>query len=133
MIVGIAHVCYRVKNLDAALAFYCGQLGMQEAFGFFREDGTRFGQYVHAGGRGFIELFEREVGPKADLQSYQHLCLEVDDVAATVDELRATGVEVSDAKLGGDNAWQAWITDPDGNRIELHGYTAESKQGPYLA
>ena len=47
---------------------------------------------------------------------------------------RAQGVEVSDAKLGGDNAWQAWITDPDGNRIELHCYTPQSQQnGPWLA
>jgi len=133
MIVGIAHVCYRVANLDIALDFYCGKLGLREAFGFFREDGTRFGQYVHAGGRNFIELFQREVAPQAELQSYQHLCLEVDDVATTVEELRAKGVEVTGAKLGGDNAWQAWITDPDGNRIELHGYTADSKQVPYLA
>lgn len=133
MIIGIAHACYVVADLEAALAFYCGKLGLQEAFGFYREDGTRFGQYVHAGGRNFIELFQRELGPRAEGQSYQHLCLEVDDVAATVVALRGKGVEVSDAKLGSDNAWQAWITDPDGNRIELHGYTATSKQVPYLA
>ena len=133
MIVGLAHVCYVVADLDAALDFYCGKLGLQEAFGFYRDDGTRFGQYVHAGGRNFIELFQRELAPRAEKQSYQHLCLEVDDVHQTVQELRAQGVEVSDAKLGGDNAWQAWITDPDGNRIELHGYTETSKQKPYLA
>lgn len=133
MIVGIAHVCYRVTNLDAALDFYCSKLGLREAFGFFREDGTRFGQYVHVGGRGFIELFESNLEPRAEGQSYQHLCLEVDDVASTVAALRAKGVECSEPKPGSDNAWQSWITDPDGNRIELHGYTADAKQGPYLS
>lgn len=133
MIVGIAHVCYVVADLDAALDFYCGKLGLQAAFGFYRDDGTRFGQYVHVGGRNFIELFQRELAPRAEKQSYQHLCLEVDDVHKTVEELRARGVEASDAMLGGDNAWQAWITDPDGNRIELHGYTEASKQEPFLA
>lgn len=73
MIVGIAHVCYVVADLDAALDFYCGKLGLQEAFGFYRDDGTRFGQYVHAGGRNFIELFQRELAPRAEKQSYQHL------------------------------------------------------------
>ncbi len=29
-------------------------------------------------------------------------------------------------------AWQAWITDPDGNCFELHQYTPESKQTPAL-
>ena len=47
--------------------------------------------------------------------------------------LRGRGVEVSDPKLGSDQSWQAWITDPDGNRIELHDYTAESWQAPHLA
>jgi len=133
MIVGIAHLCFVVADLDASLAFYCGKLGLKEAFGFYREDGTRFGQYVYAGGRNFIELFQRGLSPRAEGQSFQHLCLEVDDVAGTVAELRAKGVECSAPKYGGDNAWQSWITDPDGNRIELHGYTAESKQTPYLA
>ncbi|MEN6478388.1 MAG: VOC family protein [Anaerolineales bacterium] len=133
MITGIAHACYIVADLEASLAFYCDKLGLQPAFGFFREDGTRFGQYVYAGGRNFIELFQGQPEPRAEKQSYQHLCLEVDNVPSTVEELRAKGVEVSDAKFGSDNAWQAWITDPDGNRIELHGYTPESKQTPFLA
>ena len=34
--------------------------------------------------------------------------------------------------MGGDNSWQAWTCDPDGNRIELHQYTPESKQTPSL-
>ena len=51
---------------------------------------------------------------------------------ATVATLRERGLEVSDPKLGTDRSWQAWITDPDGNRIELHHYTAESKQAPHL-
>jgi hypothetical protein len=31
-----------------------------------------------------------------------------------------------------DHSWQAWITDPDGNKIELHDYTPESWQAPFL-
>jgi predicted enzyme related to lactoylglutathione lyase len=56
----------------------------------------------------------------------------VDDVAAAVKALRAKGVEVTDPKMGTDHSWQAWLSDPDGNRIELHGYTPESKQAPYV-
>ena len=47
-------------------------------------------------------------------------------------ELRAAGVEVTDSKLGFDKSWQAWLTDPDDNRIELHQYTPESQQTPHL-
>ena len=61
-----------------------------------------------------------------------HICLEVPDLEAAVAELRAKGVEASAPYLGSDNSWQSWITDPDGNRIELHCYTKDSLQGPWL-
>lgn len=31
-------------------------------------------------------------------------------------------------RLGGDGAWQAWITDPSGVRIELMQYSEDSSQ-----
>ena len=132
MITGVAHVCFTVRNMDAALAFYRDRLGMTEAFAWRRPDGSKSGVYLHVGRRTFLELFEGDVGEPAARPSYRHLCLEVDDINATVAELRAKGVEVTDVKLGDDRAWQAWTSDPDGNRIELHQYTPESKQTPSL-
>ena len=132
MITGMAHACFTVSDLDASIHFYRDQLGLKPAFDFRREDGTRFGLYLHLGGRTFIELFQGQLGERAEGQSYKHICLEVDDIESTVAELRARGVEVSDPKLGSDQSWQAWITDPDGNRMELHAYTAESWQAPHL-
>jgi predicted enzyme related to lactoylglutathione lyase len=54
----------------------------------------------------------------------------VEDFEGTVAALRKNGVEVTGAKPGMDHSWQAWIQDPDGNRIELHAYTPESWQFP---
>ena len=51
----------------------------------------------------------------------------------TLTALRAQGVESTEMELGGDGAWQAWITDPDGNRIELHQYTDASLQNAHLS
>ena len=133
MIKGLAHVCFTCRDLAASEAFYVETLGMRHAFDFVNEEGRRFGVYVHAGERTFIELFEGKVGERAEGQAYRHVCLEVDDIEATVAELRARGVEVSDPKLGSDGSWQAWLADPDGNRIELHCYTPESQQAPSLA
>ncbi len=131
MIKALAHACFTVSDLDAAIDFYQHKLGLPHAFDFINDTGEKFGVYLHAGGRSFIELFQGEVGEGAS-PSYRHICLEVQDVSATVDELRARDVEVSDAELGMDNSWQAWITDPDGNRIELHSYTADSWQAPHV-
>ena len=132
MITGIAHTCYVVKDLEASIAFYRDKLGMAEAFDFINDKGERFGIYLHAGGRTFIELFVGDVAERAPKQSYQHLCLEVEDFDGTVAELRARGLEVANVKLGTDHSWQCWVKDPDGNGIELHGYTPESKQKPWL-
>jgi len=133
MITGLAHVCFHVRSLDAALAFYRDRLGLAEAFPYLREDGTKFGVYLHVGGRNFIELFEGKVDDTTGRPSYSHFCLEVDDIEQTASELRTRGVEVTDVKLGDDGSLQAWLADPDGNRIELHQYTPESKQAPSLA
>ena len=133
LISGLAHVCYTVSNLDRSLEFYCGTLGLTPAFEFIRPTGVKYGQYIHVGGRQFIEIFAGELGESAEKQPYRHLCLEVADIEYTVATLRQRGVEVTDIKLGTDHSHQAWITDPDGNRIELHGYTPESKQNDWLA
>jgi len=60
------------------------------------------------------------------------MCLEADDIDATVAAIRAKGVGVGETKLGTHNSYQAWLADPDGNRIELHGYTPDSKEAPWL-
>ena len=132
MITGFAHVCFIVTDLDASIAFYRDKLGLTPAFDFRNDNGARFGIYLHVGGRSFIELFQGQVAEPAAGQSFQHICLEVDDIEATVADLRAKGVEVGAVSLGGDHSWQAWLSDPDGNRIELHAYTLESKQAPWV-
>ena len=131
MITGIAHACFTVADLDRSIEFY-ERLGLQPAFDYRRDGGERFGVYLYVGRRNFIELFVGDVSASAEGQSYRHLCLEVDDLEETIATLRRQGIDASDPKLGTDRSWQAWITDPDGNRIELHQYTAESKQNVSL-
>jgi len=132
MITGLAHVCFVVSDLQESIRFYRDVLGFREAFAFHREDGTHFGQYLHAGGRCFVELFVGDLAERAEKQSYQHISLEVDEIEATVADLGAKGVEVTPVKMGADHSWQAWLADPDGNRIELHGYTADSLQAAWV-
>ncbi len=132
MITGLAHVCFIVSDLERSLHFYCDTLGFTPAFEFRNPQGVHTGQYIHCGGRNFIELFQGTLSERATAQSYSHICLEVDDIQATRDALQQGGIEVTEVKLGGDQSYQAWLADPDGNRIELHAYTAASKQAPWL-
>jgi lactoylglutathione lyase/glyoxylase I family protein len=128
MITGIAHVCFVVSDLEASIAFYSEKLGLAHAFDFRNEAGERTGVYLHVGGREFLELFQGHPHARDDAQSYKHICLEVDDLKKTLDTLRQRGVDATEMRLGGDNSWQAWLTDPDDNRIELHQYTDASRQ-----
>ena len=133
MIKALAHTCFVVRDLAAAEAFYRGKLGLQHAFDFINDSGERFGAYLHVGGRSFLELFQGQPEAPSQSSSFRHICLEVEDLEAAVAKLRGQGLEVPDPALGSDNTWQVWLSDPDGNRIELHQYTAQSLQTPSLA
>jgi catechol 2,3-dioxygenase-like lactoylglutathione lyase family enzyme len=132
MVTGLAHICFRVRDLEASLTFYRDALGLKPAFDFTDEQGRRFGVYLSVGRRTFIELFAADAIHPAPNQSYQHFCLEVADIGQSIGDLRSRGVQVTDATMGSDHSWQAWLSDPEGNRIELHQYTPESWQTPSL-
>jgi len=81
----------------------------------------------------FFELFDStstEVAPNmSDVTGYQHFSMVVEDIQETYRELLAINVPVeSEPRLGQDNTWQIWVTDPDGNRFEIMQYTDKSYQ-----
>ncbi|HHT27709.1 MAG TPA: VOC family protein [Firmicutes bacterium] len=119
---GLGHVAYRVRDYERSLAWYTGVLGFQEAFRLTREDGTPYIIYLRINEDNFIELFEEPEGEQAEAPrlGLQHLCIHVDHLQSTLRELAARGlVEASEPRRGKAGALQCWITDPDGNRIEL--------------
>jgi catechol 2,3-dioxygenase-like lactoylglutathione lyase family enzyme len=120
----LAHVCLHVRDLDVTARFYEGALGLSRGF-TFEKNGAVFGFYLACGNQSFIEVFRGDPGMPGNIK---HLALEVDDLDGVTQQLRSQGYEISDKKLGSDRSWQAWTTDPDGVRIELHQYTAESRQ-----
>jgi catechol 2,3-dioxygenase-like lactoylglutathione lyase family enzyme len=127
MIKQLAHINIGSHDLSAAEHFYCDILGMEKVFEFIK-DGELYGFYAGAGKTTFVEIFieENEIGDQPTIM--RHLCLEVEDLEATIAEIRAKGWEISDKSFGCDNSWQAWITDPGGVQIELMQYTEESSQ-----
>jgi glyoxylase I family protein len=108
----VHHVSINVDDVDAALDFYTGVLGLQP-----RTDRPDFGfggAWLDAGGQQ-VHLIEG-TSPAA---LGQHFALLVDDLDRTVAELRDRAVEVSDPKPVGSSR-QAFLSDPSGNLIELH-------------
>jgi catechol 2,3-dioxygenase-like lactoylglutathione lyase family enzyme len=105
-------VSINVTDVDAARAFYVGVLGLTE-----RSDRPDFGfggAWLQAGEQ---QVHLIEAAPPANVG--QHFALLVDDLAATVAELRREGVEVSDPTPVA-TSLQAFLVDPAGNAVELH-------------
>ena len=123
----LAHVCIGATDLAATERFYVDALGMEIAFDFVQA-GERVGFYLRAGDSTFIEVFAEKQAPNFERAIIRHFCLEVADLDAVIAAIANAGIEVSPKKLGGDGAWQAWITDPSGAQIELMQYSAESSQ-----
>jgi catechol 2,3-dioxygenase-like lactoylglutathione lyase family enzyme len=127
MIKQLAHINICTHDLAAAEHFYCDILGMDKSFEFTK-DGELYGFYAGAGYTTYIEVFieENEIGDSP--ARMRHLCLEVEDLDATIAGIRAKGWEISDKSFGCDKSWQAWISDPCGVQIELMQYTEDSSQ-----
>lgn len=123
----VAHVCIFARDLAETEAFYRDVLGIPVKFDFTRND-ARFGFYLDAGGRTNVEVFLNPEASYAGSNQINHLCLEVASIEDAVAHIRGRDVEVSDPKFGVDDTWQAWVTDPNGVKIELFEYTDKSAQ-----
>jgi len=111
-VLGVHHVSINVADVEAATAFYVERLGLAR-----RDDRPDFGfggAWLDAGGQQ-VHLIEAPV----PTDQGQHFALQVADLDATVAELRAAGLEVSDASPVGTGR-QAFLHDPAGNLVELH-------------
>jgi lactoylglutathione lyase len=129
----IGHPAYQVQDIEATLTFFA-LLGIEEAFRLTNDDGSIRLIYLHVAGDRFIEIFPG--GPGADergpalSRSYRHLCLLTNDLEAEVQRLKAAGVTFDiEFRLGSFDNKQAWLSDPDGNSIELMQVLPDSAQG----
>ena len=133
MVTRIGHVAFRITNLERSLDFYCDKLGFREAFRLDREgEPSPWIVYLQIAPGHFIELFPgaREIGTQPGASAgYNHFCLLVDDMDGTLRQLAERGLEITYApRQGLDHNWQYWLTDPDGNRIELMQIMPDSPQ-----
>lgn len=129
-IVDLGHPAFACHDLNASLNFYA-KLGIHESFRLMRDDGSLMLIYLHITEDRFIEVFPNGPSPeeRAGKQSFMHICLAVDDIEAYVEEIRGKGITIDiEPKMGLDFNIQAWITDPDGNKIELMQYSEKSPQ-----
>lgn len=114
----IDHVVLRVRDMEKMVRFYCDVLGAE--FIAFRPD---FNMTHVRAGSSMIDLVAVDPGSGRNMD---HFCLRVEPFAEAeiVAHLKAHGVAVGDVKTryGAEgNGVSIYLTDPEGNQVELKG------------
>jgi lactoylglutathione lyase len=115
------HTMLRVRDLDAALAFFSAGLGLREIRRRESEKG-RFTLVFLASGAADdpaqIELTYNwdQKEPYATGRFFGHLAFEVDDIYATCQHLRGRGIPILRPPRDGH---MAFVKSPDGQSVEL--------------
>jgi methylmalonyl-CoA/ethylmalonyl-CoA epimerase len=130
---GLDHVAIAVKDLDKAIAHYRDVLGLELAeIEEVPEQQVRTAIFGHGSGR--VELIcptSPDTGVARFLEKrgegMHHICIEVEDIEATLAALREKGAPLIDQtpKPGAGGAKVAFVH-PKGN----HGVLVELRQGP---
>ena len=147
---GIGHVAFRCRHFQETMDFYIQVLGGKKTFDLKDEEGRVYLTYVEIAPGQFLELFpaDYEGDNLAQERSFLHICVEIDDFAKTVEALRAAGAVVTVAGRdtpaltedptartpGQCGSLCAFVTDPEGNDVELMQFTENSMQlkgGPF--
>jgi catechol 2,3-dioxygenase-like lactoylglutathione lyase family enzyme len=116
-------VRYIVTDVDAAIAFYCQQLGFTEvmhpapAFAMLSRGDLRLTLSVPGGGPGGGQAMPDGTLPAPG--GWNRFALEVSDLDALVAALRAHGARFRNDIVTGVGGRQILVEDPSGNPVEL--------------
>jgi lactoylglutathione lyase len=124
------HTMLRVRNLDAALDFYCNKLGLKEVrrrvdeknkftlvFLAASNDGDLVAQGPANRQAPLVELtYNWDTEDYGEARYFGHLAYEVDDIYATCQRLMDGGVTINRPPRDGR---MAFVRSPDGISVEL--------------
>jgi catechol 2,3-dioxygenase-like lactoylglutathione lyase family enzyme len=123
-ITGIAHIAYRVSDLDKEVAFL-QKLGYQESFGFTNAAGKTTEVFVKVNDRQFMEVYPQAT-PTEPL-GWMHVCYESDDINALVTTLTAHGLKPAEVRKAGAGNLISSMKDPEDRVTEFTQYMPGSR------
>jgi len=121
---GIAHVAYRVSDLDKEVAFL-EKLGYQESFGFTDVAGKTTEVFIKINDRQFFEVYP-QTDPAQKL-GWMHVCYESGDIDALYAGLVAHGLKPTPVRKAGAGNMLTTMNDPEGRTTEFTQYMPGSR------
>jgi catechol 2,3-dioxygenase-like lactoylglutathione lyase family enzyme len=122
-ITGIAHIAFRVSDLDREMAFL-GKLGYEESFALTNA-GKTTEVFVKINDREFIELYPR-TDPQQPL-GWMHVCFEAGDLNALIQYYNSTGLKASPVRKAAAGNLISSTQDPEGRVTEFTQYMPGSR------
>jgi len=126
---GLDHVVLRVRDPERMMEFYCGILGCTLA-----KHNEPIGLYHLSAGASMIDLVDLSgtlgqqggAGPGKEGRNVDHFALKVSpfDADAVIAHLKSHGIEAGEAvtRFGAEGDGPSiYVTDPEGNGVELKG------------
>jgi predicted enzyme related to lactoylglutathione lyase len=111
----IAFTMYSVKDMAAARDFYEKTLGLTLGGDY----GGKWVEY-YPGGSGCLAITTMVPQVKPSARHGGSVSFEVDDIEATMKDLKAKGVKVLAEVFSSPVCRMAYVADPDGNSVGLH-------------
>jgi lactoylglutathione lyase len=132
MVKGLGHLALRAKDIEETAKFYTEIVGFKEAFRMYNGEGGALGTiYLYIAPSQLIEIFPNGSGEQAGNNAIgiKHICIEVDNAATFLEELRERGAPIdAELKTGFSKSLMFWTHDPDGVKIEFMELPPESLQ-----
>lgn len=120
------HLVLTVRDVERALAFYCGPLGLEPV----REKEWRAGDAPFPSVRiSPATIIDLVAGDAGDGSNVDHICLVVEplDWQEVIDSGRFTVLEGPVGRYGARGTAQSiYVEDPDGNTVELRWYPQDA-------
>jgi len=120
--VKILHTCLNVSDIDRSIRFYTRFIGLKFVSRREVKQNNAEIAFLQDESGAAIELTHwRDKKNLVEGDNFDHIAFAVNDVRATVDELRGNGVTIAmePFSLGGSSSKIAFVKDPDGNWLEL--------------
>ena len=129
--VRFGHVAFRVSDLERSIRWYADAFGARNVY-HAKQQGERPELLFLEFAKGqFVELFtggKSKMEQSPDAIGYMHFCLLVDDLDTALEQLAAMNVYPDRPRfIGRAKQRIAFISDPDGNVIELMEIPPESE------